>query len=66
MGVICQWSMRPPILTLESLVSCHLEDWQGPLASQGFLAGVRGLFCLFPKLLTFENRPDKQTLWPHL
>lgn len=21
-----------------------------------------GLFCLFPKLLTFGNRPDRQTL----
>lgn len=59
--VICQWSTRPPILTLESLVSGQLEDWQDPLASQGFLAGGCGLFSLFRKLLTFENRPDEQT-----
>lgn len=42
--VISQWSMRPSVLTLRSLVTCQLEDWLGPLASQGFLAGGRGLF----------------------
>lgn len=56
-GVICQWSLRPPVLTLMSLVSCQLEDWVGPLASQGFLAGGHGLFCLLPELLTFEDGP---------
>lgn len=39
-GVRCQWSMRPPILALESLV-------------RGFLAEGPGLFCLLPTLLTF-------------
>lgn len=38
---------------LESLVGGQLEDWQGPPANQGFLAGGPGHFCLFPKLLTF-------------
>lgn len=51
---------------LESLVGGQLEDWQGPPANQGFLAGGPGHFCLFPKLLTFGNRPDKQTLQLHL
>lgn len=56
-GIICQWPLRPPVLTLMSLVSCQLEDWLGPLASQGFLAGGHGFFCLLPELLTFEGGP---------
>lgn len=65
-GVRCHWSMRTTILALESLVGGQLEDWQGPPANQGFLAGGPGHFCLFPNLLTFGNRPDKQTLQLHL
>lgn len=65
-GVRCQWSMRPNILALKSFVSGQLEDWQGSPASHGFLVGSPGLFCLFPKLLTFGNRPDKQTFQLHL
>lgn len=65
-GVRCHWSMRTTVLALESLVGGQLEDWQGPPANQGFLAGSPGHFCLFPKLLTFGNRPDKQILQLHL
>lgn len=64
-GVRCQWSMRPTVLALKSFVSGQLEDWQGSPASHGFLVGSPGL-CLFPKLLTFGNRPDKQTFQLHL
>lgn len=65
-GVRCQWSMRPNILALKSFVSGQLEDWQASPASHGFLVGSPGLLCLFPKLLTFGNRPDKQTFQLHL
>lgn len=64
-GVRCQWFTKPTILALESLVGVQLKNWQDLPASQVFLAGGPGFFCLFPKLLTFGNRPDKQILQPH-
>lgn len=65
-GVRCQGSMRTTLWAPESLFGGQLEGWQGPPANQGFLAGGPSHFCLFPKLLTFGNRPDKQTLQLHL
>lgn len=45
-------------LGLESLVSVQLKDWQDLPASQVFLAGDPGFFCLFCKLLIFGNKTD--------